>query len=152
MWKKWTFASLALVIAGGLYFSLVRTAPPVAKDALTTEFAMESVSVNGIEYKPENLKTLSIPKSAHLKFAFRFKWLTNKAPRETASIKIIKAVNGKQVIVQSATGSVVNKGKTTAMSMELRIPDDVAVGDAVISLRNMGTPFAEIPCKIIEKP
>ena len=151
MWKKWTFASLTLLLTSVLYYSLSKTAPPVAKEALTTEFALDSLALNGIEYKAENLKTLTIPKSVHLKFVFRFRWLADNAPRDTASIKILKTLDGRQVIVQSATGSVVNRGKLSTISIELRIPDDVAVGEALISLRNLGKPFAEIPCKIIEE-
>lgn len=157
MRKTWTCVSLVLLLflLAGLFYYLRNTnttRQPVAADELTTEFALESLTLNGQEFKADKLDSIVLLKSTALTLQFRFRWLTEKEPRESGIVKIIRVIEGRPVIVQSTTGKMVNRGKTSTMSVRLQLEDNTSMGDAKISVRSLGKSFAEIPCKIVEKP
>ena len=152
--KTLSIALLLFLLAGTFYYLRYKntTRQLVATAALTTEFSLESFTLNGREVTADKLDAIVLPKSTTLAFQFRFRWLTENAPREFGSVKIIRVIEGRPVIVQSQTGNLVNRGKASTLAVQLQLPDDTSIGDAKISVQNLGKPFAEIPCKIVEKP
>lgn len=152
---KYVSLVLLLFLLAGLFYYLRytnTTRQPVAADELTTEFALESLTLNGQEFKADKLDSIVLLKSTALALQFRFRWLTENGPRDSGIVKIIRVIEGRPVIVQSTNGKMVHRGKTSTLSVRLQLADDTSMGDANISVRSLGKSFAEIPCKIMEKP
>ncbi len=154
-WKILIGAISCLFILAGFFrfFSSDSPTRPAEKEVSKAEFALESLTMNGVEYQADKLEFLSIPKSVDLKVIAKYRSLTNKEPRESGLAKIIKIYDGVgPVIVQSASGSITKSGKSSKLTVQFRIPDDTKIGECRLSFNTMGTPIADVPCKIVNKP
>jgi hypothetical protein len=152
-WKTSFFVifCLLLLIGMALVFWPKPRPSQVTNVDQTSQFELESVSLNDTKYRTNELTTLSLPKSANLSLTFKFRWLTHTPPREVGTVKIIQShPKHGEVIIQSASGKIKNSGKSSTMTVELRLKDDTTIGDAVLVVRSFGTLSVKIPCKIVE--